>query len=318
MQTVGGAAHIAHSATHQARGRAPSYYNHEPASRCRAAAQRRANGVAANRDGGPIALELSVTRVAVGVALATLIAVAARRAGTLSLTGSAAAIAVGGTAAAAGWPWAVLLVLYFGSSVALTRFRAATKAARTGAVVAKGGARDARQVLANGGVFGLAGVLWLVSGWEGWRALAIGALAAAASDTWATEVGMLAGRRPRSIISRRQVPTGTSGGVSGPGIAAAIAGAAFAALAAFALGWPRGTAAAGFAGGIAGSTIDSMLGATVQARRWCDQCNAPTERTTHSCGATTRVVGGVRWLDNDAVNALSTACGGLLGLLLAA
>jgi uncharacterized membrane protein len=119
-------------------------------------------------------------------------------------------------------------------------------------------------------------------------------------------------------VSWREVPTGTSGGVSAPGIAAAVAGAAFVAVGALALGWPRGTAAAALAGGIVGSTIDSLLGATVQVRRWCDRCNAPTERTTHACGALTRVVGGITWLDNDAVNALSTACGGLLGLLLVA
>jgi uncharacterized protein (TIGR00297 family) len=268
--------------------------------------------------GEPIALTLSVTRLAAGIVLSALIAVVARRAGTLSRTGSAVAVGLGGAAVAAGWSWAVLLVLYFVSSVALTRFRASAKAARTGAVVAKGGARDAVQVLANGGVFGLADLLWLVSGWEGWRAVATGALAAAASDTWATEIGTLAARAPRSIIGLRRVPTGTSGGVSAPGLAAAVAGAAFLAVAALALGWPRGTAGAGFAGGIVGSTIDSLLGATVQVRRWCDRCNAPTERAVHQCGATTRVVGGITWVDNDAVNALSTACGGLLALLLAA
>jgi uncharacterized membrane protein len=114
------------------------------------------------------------------------------------------------------------------------------------------------------------------------------------------------------------VPTGTSGGVSAPGIAAAVAGATFIACASAALGWPRDTAAAALVGGLAGSTIDSLLGATVQVRRWCDRCNAPTERATHSCGATTRVVAGIAWLDNDVVNALSTAAGGLLGLLAAA
>jgi uncharacterized protein (TIGR00297 family) len=273
---------------------------------------------ASRRDGALIALELNAARLAVGVVLATLIAVAARRVGALSPTGSAAAVAIGASAVAAGWSWGVLLILYFVSSVALTRFRAAAKAARTGALVAKVGRRDGVQVFANGGAFALAAVLWLASGRDEWRALGAAALAAAASDTWATELGTLASRAPRSIASWARVPTGTSGGVSFPGAAAAIAGAAFVALAAVALGWPRGTAAAAFGGGIAGSTIDSLLGATVQARRWCDRCNAPTERRTHICGASTRVVGGVSWLGNDAVNALSTAAGGLMGLLLSA
>jgi uncharacterized protein (TIGR00297 family) len=250
--------------------------------------------------------------------LATLIALAARRVGTLSAAGSVAAMAVGTAAVAAGWRWGGLLVLYFVSSVALTRFRASAKAARIGALIAKGGPRDAAQVLANGGVFALGAVLWLVSGWEGWRTLGTAALAAAASDTWATEVGTLAGRPPRSIVSWAPVPTGTSGGISFPGVMAAVAGAALIAIAALILGWPRSAVVASFAGGITGSTIDSLLGATVQARRWCDRCNAPTERETHSCSAGTRIVGGISWLDNDAVNALSTAAGGLMGLLLAA
>jgi uncharacterized protein (TIGR00297 family) len=198
----------------------------------------------------------------------------------------------------------------------LTRFRAAAKAARTGAVVTKGGPRDATQVVANGGVYALASVLWIASGWEGWHALGAGALAAAASDTWATEIGTLAARAPRSIVTWRHVPTGTSGGVSPPGMLAAIAGAAFIALAVAASGWSRDAVVAALVGGIAGSTIDSLLGATLQVRRWCDRCGAPTERATHSCGATTRVAGGVRWVENDAVNALSTAAGGLLGVLL--
>ncbi|MFN2564323.1 MAG: DUF92 domain-containing protein [Gemmatimonadaceae bacterium] len=247
-----------------------------------------------------------------------LIALVARRVRVLSAGGSAAAIGVGVAATVAGWSWAFLLVLYFISSVGLTQYRAAAKAARTEAVGAKGGARDARQVIANGGVFALAAVFWLVSGWDGWRALGAGALAAATSDTWATEVGTLAGRAPRSVVSGRRVPTGTSGAVSAAGLAAAVAGAAFLALAALAVEWPAGAAAAGFAGGIAGSTIDSLLGATLQARRWCDACCAPTERETHVCGSCTRVVGGIAWLDNDAVNALSTAAGGVLGLLVGA
>ena len=279
--------------------------NHEPASR------------RPGSDGGAIALELSLVRLVAGVALSTAIALGARRVGALSGRGSVAAIAVGIVAFATGWSWASLLLLYFVSSIALTRYRASTKAAVTGAVVAKGGARDATQVLANGGVFALGAVLWLSTGWHGWRAAAAGALAAAASDTWATEIGTLARRAPRSLVTWRPVPTGTSGGVSLPGFAAAIAGAAFVGLAVLALGWPRSAAMAALVGGVAGSTIDSLLGATLQQRRWCDRCNVATERTTHGCGATTRIVGGIAWLDNDTVNALSTVAGGLLGLVVA-
>jgi uncharacterized membrane protein len=103
--------------------------------------------------------------------------------------------------------------------------------------------------------------------------------------------------------------------VSAAGVAAAVAGAAFVAAVAALVGW-RGASGAALLAGVAGSTLDSILGATVQARRWCDRCAAPTERATHLCGAATRVIGGVRWIDNDVVNAVSTAAGGLIALLL--
>ncbi|MEO6877867.1 MAG: DUF92 domain-containing protein, partial [Gemmatimonadaceae bacterium] len=59
-----------------------------------------------------------------------------------------------------------------------------------------------------------------------------------------------------------------------------------------------------------------VLGATVQARRWCEPCSMETERTVHRCGATTTARRGLAWLDNDVVNFLSNAAGGLLAALL--
>jgi uncharacterized protein (TIGR00297 family) len=308
LPSVRGRGHIAPSAS-VGSPRANAACNHEPASDV----DRQSAAV-----GAQIASTLSLSRVAVGVVLATAIALAARRVRALSPGGGAAAVAVGTAAVAAGWAWGTLLVAYFVSSVSLTHFRATAKAVRTGGIVSKGGPRDATQVLANGGAFALAALLWAATGWDGWRALGAGALAAAASDTWGTEIGTLLGRAPRSIVSWRRVPAGTSGGVSPPGIAAAFLGSLGVALAALALGWPSRMATAAFAGGIAGSTIDSLVGATVQERRWCDRCNTPTERAIHTCEAPTRVVGGIPGLDNDAVNALSTIAGGLLALALAA
>jgi uncharacterized protein (TIGR00297 family) len=281
-----------------------SYCNHEPASD---------DAPPIAIFGGTIADDLTVYRIAGGLALAIAIAVAAHRARALSRSGSGAAIVLGSAAAAAGWDWAALLVMYFLSSVALTRFRGSVKSMMV-RMVAKGGPRDAAQVLANGSAFACAALLWIVTSWSGWRIVGAGALAAAASDTWATEIGTLAKHAPRSIVTWRRVPTGMSGGVSGLGIAGAIAGALFVALLVLAFRWPARMAVAAFAGGIAGSTIDSLAGATVQERRRCDRCDAPTERRTHTCGAPTRIVAGIAGIDNDVVNAFSTLAGGLLAL----
>src|SRR5690348_10562762 len=137
--------------------------------------------------------------VARALAIALLVALIARRARALSVDGAIAAALVGTLAVLAGWNWAVLLILYFASSSGLSRFGVGEKTARTKSVIEKGGERDAMQVIANGGVFGIAALLAIVDREHAmrWAALGIGALAASASDTWATEIGTLVGGPPR-------------------------------------------------------------------------------------------------------------------------
>ena len=265
----------------------------------------------------PLATSPAV-RLAVGAALAGIVAVAARRAGALATSGAAAAVVAGAIASAAGWVWAFLLIAYFLATSGLTRLGAAAKQARTRDVVAKGGARDWRQVAANGGVFTIAAGLWLGTRDPAVAALGAGSLAAAAADSWGTELGTLVRQAPRSILTLRRVPPGTSGGVSAAGTAATLAGAGFVALVAWALGWPSTILPAVVAGGFAGAMVDSLLGAVVQSRRWCPACETGTEQQVHRCGTPTDAAGGVRWVDNDVVNVACAAAGGLLAMLLAA
>jgi len=247
------------------------------------------------------------------VALAAVVAVVltSRRARSLSLSGAAAALAVGAIAAVAGYEFATLLLIFFSSASALSRLGREAKAQLVGAIVEKGDERDAAQVLANGGVFAaaaLASLLWPCAH-TGALAAAGGAIAAACADTWSTEIGTLSLSPPRSIISGRVVPPGTSGGVTKLGYTATIAGAALMGLSARLLGWPSAVALAIVAGGVVGALTDSLVGALWQARRRCPTCNTLTERAVHRCGASTVAAGGFRWLDNDGVNALCTLAG---------
>lgn len=257
-------------------------------------------------------------RVLAGVALAALVSLTARRIGALTSSGALAASIAGALAVVAGWDWALILIAYFGSSTALSRFGRATKERRTASVVAKHGPRDGWQVAANGSVFALAALAMRIHPDWRWIALGAGSLASSAADTWATELGTLYGGLPRSILTWRVVPVGTSGGVSAIGTLAAFAGSGFVALLVLAFGWLETTVVAVAIGGIVGATADSVLGATVQSRRWCDACNRKTERTVHDCGALTRPVGGVGWIDNDMVNFLSGAIGGVVAAILVA
>ena len=259
-----------------------------------------------------------LAQVGSALAVALFIALLARRARALSLDGAVVATLVGTLALLAGWRWGLLLICYFATSTVLSRLGNERKTARTISVIEKGGERDAMQVLANGAVFAIAALLAiLLPGHETrWAALGAGTLAASASDTWATEIGTLVGGTPRSILGFRPLPFGMSGGVTLAGSIAAITGAGVIALIAVALAWPARAAFAAFVGGVAGSTIDSLLGATLQLRRRCVRCDCETERTIHDCGATTSRAGGIAWLGNDAVNLICGAAGGLLALVI--
>jgi uncharacterized protein (TIGR00297 family) len=266
--------------------------------------------------------------ILLGLVLAAIVAWAARRRRSLTTDGSLAATLVGTLVFGLGGLAPGLgLMGFFLTGTALSRYRQAEKERRSQDVVAKGGERDALQVLSNGGAAALCCVLWAGTGATAWAVAAMASLAAAAADTWATEIGMLARRPPRHLLTLAEVPPGTSGAVSSAGLCGMLAGALFIGLIAALLpvtGTGGVTAvAATFTviaivtlGGVAGAFADSLLGATVQERRECQACGAATEQITHRCGGATRRISGVARLDNDMVNLLSTLLGGLLGALL--
>ena len=256
-------------------------------------------------------------RALAGLLLAGALAFGARAVRALSTGGAIAALAVGTASVIAGWSWATVLIAFFVSSTALSRFKRAQREARIGRIVEKGDERDAFQVLANGGVFAVATLVAAATGQHPWAAAALGALAAAAADTWATEVGTLAGGVARSIVSLRPLRPGTSGGVTVPGTIASFAGAAFITGVAYLTGISSAVMAV-FAGGVAGSLADSLVGATIQERRWCDGCSEPTERRAHTCGRETRVVGGIPGARNDFVNVVCTLVGAAVAAILTA
>jgi uncharacterized protein (TIGR00297 family) len=256
-------------------------------------------------------------RALIGAVLALAIALAARRTHSLSSSGAAAAIAVGTLAVAAGWTWAAVLIVYFASSSALSHLGRAEKEQRTSRVAAKGGERDAAQVLANGGGFAIGALLMLLRPDVRWLALGIGSLAASAADTWATEIGTLYGGAPRSILTFESLAPGLSGGVTPLGTLASAVGACFVAIVACAMGVASRTGVAIAVGGFGGAIIDSILGASVQARRWCPVCQRVTERVVHDCGTRTVARSGIAWLNNDGVNLVSGILGGLMAAWMA-
>jgi len=205
--------------------------------------------------GGMVAIDLVL-----GFVLSLLVAAASVRLRFLTPDGAAAATVVGTLTIGFGdWKFAALLVIYFVTSSILTRWQRPRKARAEPRA-----ARNAAQVLANGSVAAGSAVVWGFSHSGVAAAAYAAAIAAATADTWATEVGLLSRRPPRLITTWRTVAPGVSGGVTFLGSAAALAGAGLIAGSARLLDV---TVWIPWAAGIAGMTLDSLLGATAQDRR---------------------------------------------------
>ncbi|HZZ00119.1 MAG TPA: DUF92 domain-containing protein [Candidatus Baltobacteraceae bacterium] len=249
-----------------------------------------------------------------GAILAAVVAALAWRARSLSPSGAVAAFAVGTIVFGwKGWPGAAVLFAFFIPSAMLSRVGKTRKRAMLD--VGKQGARDAWQVLANGGVAAACALPYGDTYASLFAAAFAGAFAAAAADTWGTEIGTLVRSAPRSILTLRPIATGMSGGITAGGTAATVAGAAFVGAVAAA------THVAAFVpvvvGGVAGALLDSVLGASLQALRWCPSCAVTCETNPHRCGTPTSVRRGLGWLENDAVNLAATLAGAVVAGVLA-
>jgi uncharacterized protein (TIGR00297 family) len=208
----------------------------------------------------------------------------------------------------AGWAGGAALVAFFIGSTAVSRIIPDA----TARFDAKGTTRDAWQVAANGGPAALGALLqFALPGVAIW--IVTTSLASAAADTWATSVGSLSRTWPRDILTGRSVPAGTSGGVTILGCLGALAGAGLVGgIAAFAAGEPALLACA-LALGFTGMLLDSLLGATLQARYHCPRCDVSCERPLHRCGTRAVHQKGWRALSNDGVNALAASAAGVGG-----
>ncbi len=251
----------------------------------------------------------------IALAISILIAALAYWRGSLTRSGAAGALVVGIlTFGLGGWVWGILLGIFFISSSLLSHFKEGEKQ-KAAEKFDKGHRRDMGQVMANGGLGSLIAILSVLFPSPLWFAGFVGVMATVTADTWATELGTLATKPPRLITTGQVVEIGTSGGVSPLGTAVSFCGGLLIGLSAGLLSpeTPLGLAAiTGGLAGLAGSLIDSLLGATVQQIYYCDACQKDTERKIHKCGHETRSLRGWSWLNNDLVNLIASAVGGLM------
>ncbi len=259
---------------------------------------------------------ISLQQFSMGISLGLLVGVTAYLVRALSLSGSAATTILAAIIfGIGGWKWAMPIVVFFVFSSALS-FAGRTLKSDLESVFEKSSTRDHGQVAANGGVAGLLALLSFAVPGVDWYPAYIGAIAAVTADTWGTEFGIMFRGRTVSLIGFREVARGSNGGVSLAGSAAAVAGATL--IGAIGGQWTgeAATVVVGLFAGVAGASVDSLVGESLQARFRCFVCQKETERTSH-CGQATDRVGGLRWLRNDGVNWACAVAGACVAYVLA-
>ncbi|MEO2204281.1 DUF92 domain-containing protein [Paenibacillus pabuli] len=257
----------------------------------------------------------------IGAVCALIVAGAAYAKKSLTLSGCLAAVLMGTIYYGAGnLFWFGTLLLFFITSTLLSKYRKERKQELEKSY-AKTGNRDAGQVFANGGM----GMILCLGYWivphPAWIYAFIGVMATVTSDTWATELGSLSRKPPRSVVTWKVLTPGASGGVSLLGTTAAAVGGALIGAGAFFFSWIAdfetlgllSWTCVGLVGGLAGAFADSYLGATVQLMYRCTECGREVEVSEH-CGHKTVRARGRTWMSNDLVNVLSSVIGGCLAI----
>ncbi len=219
--------------------------------------------------------------------------------------------------------WTVPLLTFYLLSSVLSKLGRKRKA-KFDLVFEKGSQRDAGQVYANGGVAWIMMVIYSLTGDPYIFFSYLGTLAAVQADTWATEIGtMWPNPKARLITSFREVPVGTSGGVSIPGTSASFVGSLFicASAALMNVAWINrvGIVQSLLVIGIAGlisSLVDSFFGATVQAQYYDPIRQKVTERTHSTAPDGSKVknelIKGYHFVNNDLVNTLCAISGSVV------
>jgi uncharacterized protein (TIGR00297 family) len=160
--------------------------------------------------------------------------------------------------------WLIVMLVFFILGAVCTRYKFEYKK-KIGVEQGQSGARGYRNVFANGIVACAAAVLYGVFVQPIFIVMYVGAVATAAADTMASEIGVTGGI-PYMITTMRKVPIGTNGGVSFKGEIVSLIGSFIVSIVAFLLNvitTPEMLAICTLAG-FFGTNLDSLIGALLE------------------------------------------------------
>jgi len=188
--------------------------------------------------------------------------------------------------------------------------------------------RDRWQVLANGGIYLIFGLVTYcfemglgdIFGFdnnpviqEKFLVLALASLSASSADTLSSELGQWLGGNPRFLLSWRKVPKGLSGGVTIAGLFGGVLGALLIASCVFLISQERFVIAEMkiwvvfgwiFLLGMVGTLVDSIIGEVFQAKYLTKNGELTDNSEIRSDDKPSM---GYSWINNDGVNFISNA-----------
>ncbi|XP_071737237.1 protein PGR [Rutidosis leptorrhynchoides] len=271
-------------------------------------------------------MENQMLQLIIAVAISSFISINSYRKKSLDVSGALAGFFVMAVHLSVNYRFGAMLLAFFFTSSKLTKMGEDRKRS-IDADFKAGGQRNWIQVFSNSGI---ATVLVIAY----WKLKAsqdtcldskesriitclvgglIGHYSCSNGDTWSSELGVLSDDQPRLITNFKHVRRGTNGGVTKAGLQAAAAAGAVIGLAFVIPGlFTKSCTSDTFlkqllvvpvsaVAGLAGSLIDSILGATLQFSGFCSVRNKVVSKP----GPTVKKISGLSILDNNGVNVVS-------------
>ena len=175
--------------------------------------------------------------------------------------------------------------------------------------------RSAIQVLANGSLGIVFGILYFIWPSPVFFVAFASVFSEAFADTASSGIGYRS-KRTYDVFRMRKAMAGTSGGMSLRGTLSALISAAFiSVISAFDSEVGFTEAFIILVSGFCGSIFDSFLGSLLQGKYKCSVCGEYTEEKIH-CSEKAVLQSGFAWMDNSAVNFLSTAFASIISIIL--
>ncbi|KAL8265512.1 hypothetical protein R6Q59_023642 [Mikania micrantha] len=271
-------------------------------------------------------MENQMVQVLIAVLISSFIAINSYRKNSLDVSGAIAGFFVMAVHLSVNYRFGAMLLAFFFTSSKLTKMGEDRKRS-VDAEFKAGGQRNWIQVFSNSGI----ATILVLAFWklkssqdicldsrESYIITSvvggiIGHYACSNGDTWSSELGVLSDEQPRLITTFKVVRRGTNGGITKVGLQAAVAAGAVIGLAFVLPGIFIKTCTndvfskqllviplSAFAG-LAGSLIDSLLGATLQYSGFCSVRN----KVVSKAGPTVKRISGLGILDNNGVNVIS-------------